>query len=513
MGAWQERRRALWCFLALFLLLTSYYLVKPLRSSFFLKEFDPAMLPYFFLCFPFLSLAVTRVFNFFYERLPRARLLLFTYGVVVLCKLFFWWFLPDAGKWLILAFYLWASVYFLLCISVLWACISSVFNADAGERWFAFIAFGGMAGAYVGSVFSSGLSHSTWAHHAMGISAVTMLGGLGFLFLAFYERDKTSADPEPALSEQTPDEKASEPLQDAQRKRSSLIRDLGAIWQRPFVRGLAVIVMAVAFMNTVVEFKTQKLIDEQLAETQYLERFSDLNQTLCATSGCTVHPEAFTRIYTLKQETAEQRETLLLSWLAQYPDVSETLKANAYTQYQGYQKALEKDTRGFFSDMNKWINLIGVFLLLVVARPLFRWFGLRWAVLILPLFFTLAVCALLFPLELSMVSALLVGTGTLNYSLNKTSKELLYTVANEETRFRFKPLIDGPLVRLGDISAALLTLLLTQVLKLSPTWQDRCMLGAGLMICLFWAFAAFRSGRIYDEVRKDSATLSAETAR
>ena len=191
---------------------------------------------------------------------------------------------------------------------------------------------------------------------------------------------------------------------------------------------------------------------------------------------------------------------MLKQWVRAQP-LDGQLQAQAYSQYLDYSQSLEKNTRRFFSDMNKWINLIGVFLLLVVARPLFRWVGLRWVVLILPLGFLVTVLALLFPLELSMVSALLVGTGTLNYSLNKTSKELLYTAADEEVRFRFKPLIDGPLVRLGDVAAALLTLLLTKALQLSHGTQDALVLGVGLVLCVFWAVSAYRSGRVYDGLK------------
>lgn len=500
----QERWRALWCFLALFLLLTAYYLVKPLRSSFFLKEFDPAMLPYFFLFFPFLSLAVTRAFDFFYTRLPRLRLIVYTYGIVMACKLFFWFTLPLGGKLLTLTFYLWSSVYFLLCIAVLWACISSVFNAAAGERWFAFIAFGGMAGAYVGSELSGYLTQSPWSNQALGISAVLMAGVLGFLFLALRDGDsliQVSATPtHPTLERQSVE-------------RQSVLRDLGAIWQRPFIRGLAVIVFAVAFMNTVVEFKTQKIIDRQLAETQYLKSFGQLNQTLCAAAqNCGLskgtHLAAFEHIYTLKQWSEKEREGVLKAW-ATTQALDNTVQAQMYTQYLDYSQSLEHNTRHFFSEMNKWINLIGVFLLLVVARPLFRWVGLRWVVLILPLGFIATALVLLFPLELSMVGALLVGTGTLNYSLNKTSKELLYTAADEEVRFRFKPLIDGPLVRFGDVAAALLTLLVTKALPLSNVLQDSIVLSVGLLLCLFWAVAAYRSGRVYDDLKGEpSAEVS-----
>ncbi len=495
----RERQRALWCFLALFLLLTSYYLVKPLRSSFFLKEFDPANLPYFFLVFPFLSLAVTRIFDFFYQRLSRLTLIVCTYGVMIACKLFFFFALPWGGKGITLAFYLWASAYFLLCIAVLWGCISSVFNARAGERLFAFIAFGGMAGAYVGSQLSSWLAKSAWSSQALSLSAVLMAGVLGFLFLAL------RAAPQPASTPATPSETTSSEnsghSESPTKPRPALWRDLKTIAARPYIRGLAVIVFAVAFMNTVVEFKTQKIIDRQLASREYVTHFAPLNRALCG-ENC-VHEKLFDTVYRLKKAPENAREQQLTTALKSVLSAEQQAQfvPDSYARYERYRSALEGSTRQFFSDLNKWINLIGVFLLLVVARPLFRWCGVRWVVLILPLFFVGTALALLFPVELSMVASLLIGTGALNYSLNKTSKELLYTAADEETRFRFKPLIDGPLVRFGDVFAALLTLLVTRVLHFKDSVADPLVLGVGLLICGFWVVSAYASGVLYD-VRK-----------
>ena len=73
-----EAVRTIACFLALFLLLTSYYLIKPLRNSYFNREFAPESLPFYFLFIPACSLLVTRIFNFFYTRIPKFRLIFLT---------------------------------------------------------------------------------------------------------------------------------------------------------------------------------------------------------------------------------------------------------------------------------------------------------------------------------------------------------------------------------------------------------------------------------------------------
>lgn len=491
----QELPRVLYSFFALLFLLTSYYLVKPLRSSYFLKEFDPTWLPYFFLALPILSLIITRLFNFFYNRVGRFRLIWLTYAVMIGCKIFFLLTLPRGGKIVTLAFYFWASVYFLLSISILWGCISSIFNSEAGERSFAFIAFGGMSGALIGSRLSEGLAHSSLKDQALLISAICM--GLVLLFLAL------------AVA-QSPD------FQEQERKESKepaprFWQDFKAIWQHKYVRGIATMVFALAFMNTVVEFKSQKVIDKKLASQQYLQDFKQLNQSLCSQpqSGCEVlHTEAFSTIYSLKQLQAEKRQETLTQWLEK-----QHLSLDPQEQfqiYQHYHETLESQTRALFSRINFWINLIGVGLLLLAARPLFKYAGVHRIILLLPFFFLLLGTLLLFPLELGLMTSILIGTGTLNYSLNKTAKELLYTQGNYELRFKFKPLIEGPVMRFGDVSAALFKILCLQVLHLPEQRAEWVLLGLGMLITAFWLVSMWSTGQTYQRLKKQ--TLSPSSA-
>lgn len=487
----KEQPRVFYSFLALLLLLTSYYLVKPLRASYFLKEFDPTLLPYFFLALPVLSLLVTRLFNFFYGRVGRFQLIWWTYAVVIACKLTFLVLLPHGGRWLTLIFYYWSAVYFLLSISILWACISTIFNSEAGERTFAFIAFGGMAGALVGSRLSEWLARSAYKNWTLLAAALAM--GLVLLFLSLAVRE-------------TPDfHDRSESIRHNQTRRR-FWQDFVAIWNHRYVRAIAVMVFALAFMNTVVEFKTQKVIDRQLARRQYQTDFAALNQQLCAGTEAQrchpVHPEAFETIYELKQKPDSERQASLTQWLqAQHLKLD---PAEQFQHYQHYHEFLENRTRALFSRINFWINLIGILLLLLAARPLFHSVGVNRVILLLPLFFLLVGALLLFPLELGLTSGILIGTGTLNYSLNKTSKELLYTQSDDEARFKFKPLIEGPIMRLGDVSAAAFKIFCLQLLHFSETQAEWLLLALGMLVTLYWLWSMFFAGSEYHRRKAES---------
>ena len=114
-----EQSLVLLCFLAIFLLLVSYYIVKPMRNSQFLKEFPPNYKPFFFLISVIFSLFFTKVFNYFFARISMHRLLSYTFLTMIGFKLLFTLiFLLQFQKWAVITFYFWASSYFLLCISV-----------------------------------------------------------------------------------------------------------------------------------------------------------------------------------------------------------------------------------------------------------------------------------------------------------------------------------------------------------------------------------------------------------
>ncbi|HEY9843120.1 MAG TPA: hypothetical protein V6D23_21810, partial [Candidatus Obscuribacterales bacterium] len=168
--------------------------------------------------------------------------------------------------------------------------------------------------------------------------------------------------------------------------------------------------------------------------------------------------------------------------------------------YERYQETLDGLTHGYLASINFWTNLFGVTILLLVARPLFRYLGLKQVLIQLPLVFMVVGALLFFPIDLGIMGIILIVTGTLNYSLNKTGKELLYTQADDEARFRFKPLIDGPGMRLGDVSVAILSILCLDLFRLGDGLATPILLVAGLLVTLWWFWSSWQVGNEYKAI-------------
>lgn len=473
----QEAAPVLFCFLALHLLLISYYLIKPLRNSLFLKEFDPGLLPTATFAVVFFSFLATKLFNSLADRVEKYRLITGAYLFVVLCKLAFTWLLLWGGKAVVLLFYFFASVYFLLAIATMWACANDIFKPEQGERCFGFIAVGSTLGSIAGSKLSSLILHSPLKNYAPTVSAVCMMFALAMILLAARGR-RREREANPSL---VPTRNSSP---------SAFWADVLAIVHRPYVRRIGIMVLALAIFTSCLDYVSQAAIDDVITREQYAATFSYL-------------PEgAYAEIYSLKGKSDVESQELMRQ-LARDAGVSEEKLAQ---DYRDYQEASENVIRQFFSQVSYWQGVLGIGLLLVVVRLIFGFFGVRQATVILPLVAGASLLAFAFPLGLMAIQVVLVISGAVNYSLNNAAKEVLYTASDEETKFKYKPLIEGPSMRLGDVLAATLFLLLkqlSQTLHWSEALRSRILLALVFLLVLWWLRAAYLAGLEYDTERRD----------
>ncbi len=482
-----ELRLVLCCFTALFFLLLSYYLIKPLRNSQFLKDFPASYLPFVYLVIPILSLIVTKIYNWFCDRMDKFKLIIRVYLVIMACKIGFTFLLQSGQKWATVAFYFWGSVYFLLALATLWACFNDFFTCEQGERFYGIIATGAVSGNILGAKLSSWIARSDdWRPYATLVSASSMAIALFFLMLGMRFRKPKAEKPMVKAEER------------GKRPERSFWSDVQLLFKLPYVRGIAIMVCFLATYTTTVDFLSQKVIDLRMAEREYSIHFERYNDKLNGKIGGPLNKEGFQFIYTLKTRPKEEVPAALQAEGQKYGLDLEPL-------YKTYQVDLESETRATFSDIFLYQGVVGVILLVLVSRFIFKKVGLTFGVLIMPTAAVVTLIAFAFPIELFAVELMLVLSGALNYSLNNASKEILYTATDEETKFKLKPLIEGPGMRTGDITASILSIG-TMGLAAAMGWEtaggDKVFLAITFTAVVIWWFAIRRSGRIYDTQRR-----------
>jgi len=152
-----------WAFAYFFLLLCSYYILRPVRDALAVDAGTLTLQRLFSVTFV-VMLALLPLFGWLCARLPRARLLPVVYGFFALNLVAFSFSLNSS------IFFVWLSVFNLFAVSVFWSFMSDLFDSAQAARLYGTIAAGGSCGAIAGP--------------AIAASAVGWLGVAGLMLIS-----------------------------------------------------------------------------------------------------------------------------------------------------------------------------------------------------------------------------------------------------------------------------------------------------------------------------------------
>ena len=137
-----------------FLILTAYYIIRPIRDEMGVAG-GVENLAWLFTGTMALTLLVHPLFAWTVTRYPRKRFIPLAYrffSLNLLAFFFLFRILPGgADIWIGRFFFNWTSVFNLFVVSVFWAFMADIFNSEQGKRLFGFIGLGGTLGAIMGS--------------------------------------------------------------------------------------------------------------------------------------------------------------------------------------------------------------------------------------------------------------------------------------------------------------------------------------------------------------------------
>src|SRR5436853_1689063 len=150
-----------WSWLYIFALLSSYYIMRPIRDQMGVAG-GVNNLQWLFLGTLAAMLLLNVPFWYLVKTLPRARFIPLTYRFfaanVLLFALALYWADAQQIIWVGRAFFIWISVFNLFIVSVFWQLMVDIFSSEDGKRLFGFIAAGATLGAIVGSGVSASLA-------------------------------------------------------------------------------------------------------------------------------------------------------------------------------------------------------------------------------------------------------------------------------------------------------------------------------------------------------------------
>jgi AAA family ATP:ADP antiporter len=141
--------------------------------------------------------------------------------------------------------------------------------------------------------------------------------------------------------------------------------------------------------------------------------------------------------------------------------------ADGITDERTLQEFVRDGTTGFYGNFYFWVNIVALLLQAFVASRLLKYGGFAAILLILPVIalFSYTLMALL-PV-LAVVKVMKIAENATDYSLNNTSRHVLWLPVSSAMKFRGKPAIDTLYVRLGDGLAAITVLVGVHLLVLT----------------------------------------------
>jgi ATP:ADP antiporter, AAA family len=161
-----------WAWLYIFSLLSSYYILRPIRDQMGIAG-GVNNLQWLFTGTLVGMLVLNLPFSWLVKIFPREKFIAISYRFftanILLFALALYLATPEQTIWIGRIFFIWTSVFNLFVVSIFWQMIVDIFTAEQGKRLFGFIAAGATLGAIAGSAFTvSTVEHMAPAYLMIG---------------------------------------------------------------------------------------------------------------------------------------------------------------------------------------------------------------------------------------------------------------------------------------------------------------------------------------------------------
>lgn len=245
-----ELNRAALGFTSFFLLLFSYYILRPVRDEMGVQSGVERLQWLFTGTFVFTLLTVP-LFGWVVKRVPRAYLVQAAYGFLIANLLLFYAaFSAGITLFTAAAFFIWLSVFNLFIISLFWSRLSDSFTTEEAHRLYGYIAAGGTVGALTGPAVTALLAERISTAHLLALSAA-LLAGATVCLSALPRSAKEGAGP------------------GAPRSRSiggSVLGGIKLAFQRPSLRGIALLVICYSAVSTALYVEMADLAGKRFSD-------------------------------------------------------------------------------------------------------------------------------------------------------------------------------------------------------------------------------------------------------
>jgi AAA family ATP:ADP antiporter len=246
-----ETKAVVLSFLYMFLLLGSYYILRPVRDAMGTVYGDGSDLEVLYTYTFFATFACAPIYGWFASRLRLATLLPWVYGFFVANILLFYvaFEIDSESHFLAGFFFVWVSVFNMFITSVFWSFMSDIFSRTEAKRLFGFIAAGGSLGAAAGPAITAIFVT------VVGVNALLLISAVGFVAVMFVIR---------ALEA----EKIKLLARGGDVQKTTLDRKLAGnpfdgftlLFKSPFLMSIALFILLLTWVSTILYFQQNDLV-------------------------------------------------------------------------------------------------------------------------------------------------------------------------------------------------------------------------------------------------------------
>jgi len=365
-----EFKAALIAFSCNFVLLASYYVLRPLRDT-MATVFGVSELQNLFTGTFVLTLLLAPLFAWCAAKMKISRLLpgIFWFLIGNLVLFYGLFRIMPENRWVAAGYYWWFSVINLFLISIFWTLMADIFSSGQAIRLFAFIAAGGSTGAIGGPLITRALMG------IIGIAGLLLVAGAGFLI---------------------------------------------------------VILLVHALMR---EKEKMRAIDNEAQQTS-LDHSLPGNPlrgfALLLKSSFLLNQAAF---------------MLLMTWIA-------TIFYFLQTDFIAKAIPAVENRAIAFADVDLFVNMSSAIILIFGLGRIMQRFGITASLVLTPLLMVGACLGVALAPTFFMVQAGRATQRISQYAIARPSREVLFTVVDQQSRYKAKNVIDTTVYRFGDLTAA-----------------------------------------------------------
>ena len=403
----QEVKAVIFSFLFVVVLMTAYYILRPVRDA-MASDWTDAEVSWLWTLNFFISTAIVALYGVMVSKFRFRLLVPAMYGIFAISFIVFYslGFAFEDRTVIDKSFYVWVSVFSLFHISVFWTFMSELFSKEQSGRLFGIIAVGASVGGLIGPSITAFFSVSLGTDNLMLVASIMLLIPIPIIFYL-----------QSLKSKELNNEVLDIPISNQSIGGNSLA-GFKMFFSNPYLLSIGLFIFLYTGISSFVYFELKNLL-------------SDFSRS--------------------------ERSVI-------------------------------------WAQMDLAVNILAISTGLFATGRIVTKFGMPATIAMVPIIICIGLLVLAISPLLGVVMILQIIRRAGNYAVTRPAREMLFTLVNQETRFKAKPVIDIVAYRGGDMLTAWLFTGLTQGLGLGLA----AVAAVGAGIASLWALVGIYLGKWFE---------------